>query len=224
MSAKRAVIIITLLLFSGFLLQIPQETKSDGYGDYPPPAVGDWNIIVDTYVGNETIVLNGNLTIQSGGNLTLKNSTLKLNCSSDGQYYNEVQSGGSMKILDLDGDNLTTNDASWITANNTDYEFNFWVRDGASFEMRNSNLTECGYFWGGVLEKEGLLIQTDDAIVEHSWINNCTRGVILYGSDAKVSNNTIEWCDTGVRTSAWSNGTIERNVIVRSGTYGIQVD
>ena len=196
----------------------------NGDGNYPPPAIGDWIISVPTYIGNETIDLKGNLSILAGATLTLWNVTLKLNCTADWQRHIEVLNGGTLKILDLDNDNATITDASIITSTNSNFEYNFWVRSTAQFEMRNSILTECGAFAGGVPEWEGLYIQTDNAIVDHCQINNCSTGVALYGSDAMISNNTIEWCDTGVWATTWSNGTIENNVFYTNKVYGIRVD
>jgi len=185
---------------------------------------GDW-IVSDTKLReNETIVLTGNLIIQSGGDLTFKNVTLKMNCTADWQRHIEVLNGGTLNILDLDNDNATITDASIITSTNSNFEFNFWVRPTATLEMRNSILTECGEFAGGVPEWEGLYIQSDNAIVDNCQINNCSIGVTLYGSDAVVSNNTIEWCDTGIRATTWSNGTVENNVVWASNSYGIYID
>ncbi len=224
---KKSIVLAIVLLLSSFsflALHISTPVYGDGYGDYPPPGSGDWIINVPTYVGNETIDLKGNLTIQTGASLTLRNVTLKMNCTADWQRHIEALSGSTLKILDLDGSNFTMAEASKITSTNSNFEFNFWVRSTANFEMRNSILTECGAFAGGVPEWEGLYIQTDNAIVDHCKINNCTKGVILYNSDAVVSNNTIEWCDTGILARAWSNGTIENNVIESNKNYGIRVD
>ena len=120
-----------------------------------------------------SIVLTGNLTIENGGNLTLKNMTLILNCTFDGEFHIEVLDGGIMNILDLDMDHLTDFDTSKITSIDTKYEYNFWVRDGSRFEMKNSNLSECGYFWFGDTLKQGLLIETDTAIIDHCFFSKC---------------------------------------------------
>jgi hypothetical protein len=184
---------------------------------------GDWLINDSQNRTNETIVLTGNLVVGFGGNLTFRNVTLMMNSTSDGQYQIEVQNGGTMNILDLDDDNTTTTDASNITSYNPNYEYIFRVRDGASFIMNNSELHECGYGPFLSLDNYGLYIQTSNAILRYNFISQCYYGIILYNSDAILSNNTIEWCDTGIMATAWSNGTIENNIISWSNTYGIWV-
>jgi parallel beta-helix repeat protein len=186
---------------------------------------GDWLINDSQNRTNETIVLTGNLVVGFGGNLTFRNVTLMMNCTSDGQYQIEVQNGGTMNTLDLDDDNTTTTDASNITANNSNYEYKFRVRTGANFTMRNSELHECGYGPFLAVDNYGLFIQTDNAIIEYNLISQNYIGVILYSSDAVVSNNTIGWNErTGIHSMIWSNGTIINNLIDSNKVYGINVD
>ncbi|MEX2703452.1 MAG: hypothetical protein Q6368_010375 [Candidatus Baldrarchaeota archaeon] len=66
----------------------------------PPPQSGDWIITNETYVYDETIVLNGSIVVESGGKLTLENVTLKFNCTFDGQFNITVKSGGFLNITD----------------------------------------------------------------------------------------------------------------------------
>ncbi len=193
-------------------------------------AFGSWNVTDVREYRNCTIIMEGNITIKSGGNLTLHNVTLLMNNSSTKQWKIDVWDGGAMYVLDWDNDNTTRYDASNITVTDIAYTFLFLVRENANFIMKNSELHRCGTgLW--VIEPpaptnayKGLFIQTDNAIVGNNNISNNRYGIVLYGSNALISNNTIEWCDTGVMATAWSNGTIENNVITQSKTYGIWVD
>ncbi|MFO7992507.1 MAG: right-handed parallel beta-helix repeat-containing protein [Thermoplasmata archaeon] len=225
---------IVLLLFVLFILSfIPMRTQASGSGDYPPPVNGDWNITVDTVVENETILLNGNLTVQNGASLTFENVTLLMNCTASAQWKIDIRNGSTFTILDLDYDNTTSEDASVITAVDSNYNFLFLVREQAVFEMRNSNLHECGqgyiaWQWNPLAPQGawyGLCILTDNAIIEYNNISNNRYGVVCWDSDAIISNNTIENNDkAGVMATVWSNGTIENNRIIGNLQYGIWVD
>ncbi len=139
-----------------------------------------------------------------------------------GDRYIEVKPGATFLIYDLDNNNLTTNDASNITAKDSNFPYFFWVRDGSNFTMENSELHRCG-IWPSLVEYTGLYIETDNATIDHCNISYNAYGIVLYSSDAVVSNNSISWCDTGIFATWWSNGTIENNLISWSDTYGIWV-
>jgi len=230
LKAYPGALLLLLVIFS----VMGMNTLSEGsYGEgtrsiaQPKPTVyinGDWNITTDTIRSNETIILSGNLTVSNNASLTFRNVTLIMNCTSAGQYIIEVKPGSSMYILDLDNDNTTTEDASNITAADSDYPYLFWVDDGTHFEMRNSELHRCG-ITPAIVSWSGLYIQTDDAIIDHNLISHNADGIVLYGSDATVSNNTITWNNqSGIMATHWSNGTIVDNWISNIETYGIWVD
>ncbi len=228
----------TAVLMLMFFSAVPMYHASEGMQDLskspitqPQPAVyinGDWNVTTDTVRSNETIILNGNLTVESGATLTFRNVTLIVNSSSTRDYRIEVKRGATMIISDWDNDNTTAYDGSNITAADANYGLLFWVRDGSNFSMNNSELHRCGGWalqaYDPVALTYGLYIATDNATIDHNLISNNYMGVVLYGSDATVSNNTITWNnDTGIYAGYWSNGTIENNWITYSGTYGIYI-
>ena len=213
---------LVFVLIASSLLFMSPEVKGTITGDNPPP-VGDWNIHNDTVVENETIILNGNLTVYSGATLIFRNVTLLMNSTSSVEYAIEVLSGGTFRIFDLDNDNTTTADASVIERYDANYTYFFRAYDGSTLEIRNSEIHGCGRF-SGLLENEGLYIETDSATIDHNLISNNYYGIVLYGSDATVSNNTITWNDDrGVYAGYWSNGTIENNWITWNYDYGIYV-
>ena len=228
---------LVFVLLASSLLFIPSGVKAENDPPQPPEGgtvyfSGPWNITDTREYTNCTIIADGNITVKSGGNLILRNVTLKMNCSSDKKWKIDVWAGGEMHILDWDNDNTTSYDASVITTNNTSYRFIFLVRDGATFEMRNSELHRCG---GGVgvwvidppapnPAYYGLYIETDNATIDHNLISYNNDGIVLYGSDATISNNTITWNDqAGIFATVYSNGTIENNTITWNKEYGLWI-
>ena len=165
----------------------------EGTGNYPPPEYGDWIITNETHVWNDTIVLNGNLSIEDGGSLTFNNVLLKMNCTEDGEFGIRVNDGGKFYIYDYDNNPETKLDRSNITANDNEYEFKFLVDSGSEFEMRNSELSECGYISSGDNDgRDGLTIKTDNAIFENSTFYNNHYGIYLYYSENnQITNNKI---------------------------------
>ena len=160
-----SIVIMGLMLVISVILiiDLPEKNvKADGSGNYPPPIVGDWVIGMDTYVGNETIILNGNLIITNTGGLTLNNVTLLMNCTFDGQYHIEVQSGGWLNF---------TNESN-ITAYNVDYNYYMKVNSGTYFSMENSSVSYVGFEWGTNGDRMGLWINTDDSMIKNSTITS----------------------------------------------------
>jgi hypothetical protein len=132
-------VFIALLLLSGLVGTISVESATfdaavsmGGYGNYPPPGVGNWIITGNTAVWNEAITINGSLTITGTGRLTLINCTLKMNCTSDGQYKIQVNSTGEFYVYD-----------STITPYNTAYKYRFEV-----YGRLWTNHSTVQYMWG----------------------------------------------------------------------------
>ena len=179
-------LIIVLFIFS-------LKANAEGSGeDYPAPENGTWTIVSETNIWNETIILNGNLTIEEEGVLIFKNVTFIINCTYDGEFGIIVNENGKFHILDYDNDPDTLKDKSIITAFNSAYEYRFLVKSNTEFEMKNSELSECGYSMSGTDGKMGLTIKTDNTIIENSSIFNNERGIYYYFSDNnKLINNNI---------------------------------
>ena len=185
---------------------------------------GTWNVTDNRQYKNCTIILTGNLTIENGGSLELINTTLRMNSSSTVKYYIEVLSGGSINIHDYDGNSATTGDASTITRNNVSNPYFFRAYEGSYFEMKNSNLFRCGDATT-VPKYAGLYVNTDNAVIDHCNFSYNYDGLVLYNSDAVVSNNTFYWNGhSGIYAGYWSDATIENNLILSNQEYGIWVD
>ncbi|MFB0559811.1 MAG: DUF2341 domain-containing protein [Candidatus Lokiarchaeia archaeon] len=152
-----------------------------------------WNdtTITDTQiVKNKYIVLNGNLTIASGGSLTLTDVILRVNCTLNGSNRIEVQNGGVLYINDTDGNPNTRNDATNITAHNSNYRFLFWVKSGATFHMNNSELHYCGYNHStGNFGHFGLWINTNNTIIENNRFTNNFFGIVLHNAHNNILRN-----------------------------------
>jgi parallel beta-helix repeat protein len=154
----------------------------------PPPATGDWIVGDDTSIQDQSIVLDGNLVVQSGGSLTLEGVTLEMDATFDGEFGITVEPGGSLYI-----------NQSIVRSQDPLHAFFFTV-NGASFELRNSELHNCG--WGANSEylgdgetilsgARGLVIATSGAIVQGNTLSDNCVGVILAGSDITLDDNYI---------------------------------
>ncbi|UCG70528.1 MAG: right-handed parallel beta-helix repeat-containing protein [Thermoplasmata archaeon] len=197
---------------------------------------GDWIIswsATPDYIEytNTTIILNGNLIIEQDAELILRNVTLKMNVNSDGEFNITVQPGGTLRILDIDNNPSTMNDASNITSN-TAFHYEFKVEGPDGFlEMRNSELHECGYSFSKADKSDGGLWIAGDADIEYNEISDCWAGIIVYETGSSMGppieigpNNTISDCYWGVTVSSSTNINIHNNSIVTNTMGGVSID
>jgi len=197
---KPYLLLISLILFH-FL---PSKTLSS-----PPPAEGDWIITGEEMVENETVSLNGNLIVKDGGSLTLRNVTLIINNTYEGQYRISADPGSCLAILD-----------SKIHPSNLEYGFYILVQD-ASFEMKDSEVRGLGY--------SGIALQLEDlqgAVIHGSVIEYMDSIAInLKGvTDSEISNNTVtslgeEPDSGGININNSHDNIIVDNTITASGHY-----
>ncbi|MCG2826270.1 MAG: right-handed parallel beta-helix repeat-containing protein, partial [Thermoplasmatales archaeon] len=164
-------------------------------------------------ISNVLLTLNGNLTINETGSLTLDNVTLLMNCTENGSYHIEVQPGGEMYIL---------NNSNITSAN--EYRYLFLVKNDSTFEMRDSELSECGYEWGVHGDHNGLWINTDNTTIYNSSFSNCMGGILFYQvKNFSVSNCNFSNNNVGVYLSQATNITI-KECSFSNNTYGTVVD
>ena len=117
------------------------------------------------------------------------------NFFSNSEFGIVVNESGKLYIFDYDNNSETIEDRSNITANNTDYKFKFLVNSGAEFEMRNSELSECGHIWGED-GSAGLTIKTNNTVIENSsFYNNCYGIYLRDSSENLITNNNISKCN-----------------------------
>jgi hypothetical protein len=192
---KRNYAVMVLLCVLGlFLSAIPMNVGAPIVGT-SPPLTGNWEISDDTTVTDETVICNGSIIINSGGSLTLINSIIKINCATDGQYGIEVKSGGAVYILDD-----STIDKHGVG------NYYFMANDGASFEMRNSTLKNCGYKNVNDLSYTGLYLESD-GLIEYSTIDVCCQGVV-------AENGTLTLKENIIKNSLWHNVVVRNEVLI----------
>jgi parallel beta-helix repeat protein len=170
---------------------------------------GDWIVTGTESYYDEVFVLNGNLIVEDGGNLTFRKVTLKVNCTYNGEYNITIKHGGKFYV----------SEGSVITSSNSDKRIGEFIVEG-TFRMNNSKLHGCG--WTDAQGAWGLVIVSDDAIVENSLISYNFR--VNIGSDGVVvrNNNITENDHHGM--FVWdSSPIICNNNITMNGVDGIGI-
>ena len=180
----------------------------------------DWIIFDHQIRKDETIILNGNLSVESGGFLEFNNVKLILNCKSDGMYSIDVKSGGSFFINDNDDNNKTIDDASIISSSNENYEFIFTIKRYSTFVMKNSEIHECGFG----ANDWGLIIESNDVIIDKNLISENYCGIYLDSSNALIINNTIINNNQGIYLENNSDPEIFNNLISENENSGLRSD
>ena len=214
-----SIYLMIIIISSSFIIIRIPVAKTDGSGNYPAPVNGDWVITENTYATNETITLNGNLIIENNGSLTLRNVTLIINCTSDWQYYIDVKTGGKFYVTDLDNDKETVEDVSIITSGNINFEYRFNIRTGATFDMRNSELSECGYD----NDHRGLIVESSDVKILNNTISNCYDGIASFRCNPIIENNTIYKCVFGIFNFNENTYPTIKNNTLHNNSYSIYI-
>ena len=225
MKRKILCILVTTLLIATVVLPVVgevNEVSSDG--NITIVRSYDWEVYENETVSNEIITLNGNLTVHPGGNLTLINVILKMNVCSDGQYYIEVQDGGGMHIhnsIITDGDD-DDDTAPYNSQQNN--RFFFWVKKGGKFEMRDSELHECGIL-SDTWSYRGLYIEADNPIIENNLISNNFQGIFLYNvTNGRLINNKVDYNYRGICIHTSNNNTLIGNSVSYNFGTGQMID
>ena len=197
------------------------SVQADGHGEYPPPDEGDWFIGKETYVGNETIQLNGNLIVNRFGTLTLRNVTLVFMNVQQGEYGIEVRKEGTLNILDLDDDPGTKGDRTIIKPMAPDDQFTFKVQPEAGFLMKNSEVASCGFFSAAAGDTLGLIIQAKGTTVKNTLFRDCYNGITIQGESTTIVGCEIKDSrNDGIHTTS-SNSIIQDCSVTDSKNFGI---
>lgn len=216
--SNRALMLIALFLF-------PSGSHALGDDPFRSSAGSSWDISDTVMLKDTTIVMNGKLTVRPGGSLTLDHVTLKMNVADDGEYRIEVDSGAAMYIgngsviTDGDEDNDSLPASSMSNA-----RFCFVVKRWARFEMRDSELHECGFLsenWSN----RGLYIEADNPVIEGNRITRNFQGIFLHSvSGARLVDNRIDSNSRGVCLKNCRHDTLISNSASRNYGTGLMVD
>ncbi|UCG70049.1 MAG: right-handed parallel beta-helix repeat-containing protein [Thermoplasmata archaeon] len=177
-------IILLMLASISFpnLMNFSQKVHGEGSGDFPPPSNGDWVITVDTTVQNENLTVEGNITIEEGAKLTLDNVILLINASNYGEAKISVKNGGELKIINN----------SLIMEGTTGVNYDFIFENGSKGLIQESTIKNSGWNDGGTWQSTGgILIMSDDVVVENSTIQNNYMGCVIVSSSPIIRYNTI---------------------------------
>ncbi|UCE72801.1 MAG: right-handed parallel beta-helix repeat-containing protein [Methanomassiliicoccales archaeon] len=156
--------------------------KATGSGDYPPPAGDHWMIIEDTLVQNEKITVERNITVEGTGKLTLDNVTLVINASNYGEVWITVKRGGELKVIN---NSKITEGASLVN-------YDFMFENGSHGLIQNSTIEDCGWDDGGTFQSSGgILIASDNVVIENSTIQNNHIGIVVISSSPTIRYNDI---------------------------------
>jgi parallel beta-helix repeat protein len=159
-----------------------QDAKADGTGNFPPPTQGEWIITNDTYLSNENLIIQGNITIENGGILTLDHTTLQLNGENYGDILIWVKEGGELNIINN----------SVLKQGDTQINYDFVFENGSRGSILNSTIRDCGWDDGETFQStSGLLIESDDVIIENSILKKNFYGIIIVGASPIIKNNNI---------------------------------
>jgi len=184
-----------------------------------------WEISDTLMLKDTTIVMNGDLTVHPGGRLTLDHVTLKMNVGEDGQYRIEVDSGAAMYIgngsVITDGNE---DDDSLPASSMSNARFCFVVKRWARFEMRDSELHECGYS-SDELSYRGLYIEADNPVIEGNRITHNFQGIFLHSvSGARLVDNRVDSNSRGVCLKDCRHDTLISNSISYNYGTGLMID
>ncbi len=185
---SRALVSSTCLLLIAisaisFSLSIASTSQADGTGDYPPPPQQDWIIKTNTIVRNETLTVSGNITIESGGTLTLENTILIINASDYGNALISVKNGGTLNIIEN----------SKLMEGYTGVNYDFVFENDSHGLISKSTIEDCGWNDGETYQSTGgILIWSDDVIIENSTIQNNFYGIVIISSSPTIRYNNIQ--------------------------------
>lgn len=176
------VIIIFSTTFIISLTPFSKYSLGEGTGDYPPPSQGDWIITSATYVKNDNLTVDGNITIENGAELILDNVTLRINASDYGTARIDVKNGGELKVINN----------SIIMEGETTVNYDFMFENGSRGLIQESTIRDCGWNDGGTWQSTGgILIMSDDIIIENSTIQYNYNGIVVVSSSPIIRFNSI---------------------------------
>jgi len=171
-----------------------------------------WDVKVDGImeaVNASHTIITHNVTVD--GTLYLNGTTWKIDSTYDGQYHIEVTPTGHMVVQ-----NLGTTPSN-ITRNR-DVNYEFWIDQGAKFEVYNSEIHYVGWNnWSDEYKHLGLWLRSDDALLNNATITHNFVGIVIYKSSPNILNSTIAKNEKTGIYSQFSSAYIYGNTFYDSG-------
>ncbi|MEM4729191.1 MAG: right-handed parallel beta-helix repeat-containing protein [Thermoplasmata archaeon] len=162
---------------------------------------GDQTVVGAQSWSGDTIILTGNLTIE--GSLTATGVTLKMNCTTGGQYHIEVKEGATLRAT-----------SCTVQAVNPNYRYLFWIRSGATAQLEKCTVRDCGIS-SSVYQNLGPYIQSSQVQISNSTFTENIYGIFIdSGASPYIYKNNISgnyW--SGVAVTGGGRPIIDRNTI-----------
>ena len=174
--AKRSLALLVLFIFLVTAIVVPLNWLPNSQAaivGVQPPADGDWVIDENTTVTDETVVLNGNLVVTNSSKLSLVDSTIKLNCTADGDYGIMVGDGSSLEA------------SNTIFTRNGVHAYTFYLAEGSTGILEGSTVE---YAAGS--GDDGPLMYTSDLVINNTVFRESEYGLAITGS-ATITNSTF---------------------------------
>ena len=176
----------------------------------PPPSTGDWTINDTTIVEDSTLIINGSIIINETGTLILRNTSIYMNLTSDGEHWIDVY--GNLTVL-----------GSLITAYNTSNNYFIRVFSGAKLRIENSTISYAGYTWGTDGDKTGLWINTMNFLLKNVTFTHNYYGVYVYSAvNATITNCTFYENPEGLHIKESNKIIVISNKFINN-TWGIAI-
>jgi parallel beta-helix repeat protein len=210
-----SIFLISIILSGSYVL-------GDGTGDYPPQGDGDWIIRNDTYIFNESIVLNRTIRVEDNSTLTLENVTVSFNSTRSGDFGIFVDYGSS---LNISKSNLTASPGVFtfdVLGDMTMIDSSVSkVTGGIFIQFGDVVIDNCSLYNNPEFAISGF----GDPVVTNNKIYSNHGGILTgYGSAPLIMNNTIISNEWGIICNSYGNADIIGNNISDNSLGGISVE
>ena len=163
----------------------------------------EWEVSGTTWCINESVRIAGNITVLRTGDLTLANTTVVFNMTVDNQY-GILSQGGTIRMLDGDGDRYTTFDATTIMTLQPPFgtRARVTIMDDHDGSILARNSFFIGAYMAGWCDVEGCEFQE-------------RGGGVSVGTKGRIVNCSFSECDNGVTIAVFHS--MDMPAIVVSG-------
>lgn len=196
--------------YTGPVLEPKEPTRPD-YNDFIRYIVTGTEVIE-----NQTIKI-GHLNINDGASLTLRNVNLLVSAQIEKEHNDIVGGPDTTGINVLPGGALYIYDSKIM---GVDYGngFDMYIQSGASFEMKNSEVHDCGNeWWYGGLQLQG----AENVILENNIFKHTALRIFYPASNVQIHNNQFIDCYSAIVLENDNNTEIIGNTIDGTARHAI---